>query len=171
MENNSQGIGNTYPARFQNYYGPVSPRCFPFSPFLNRSICSGYCIPVLFFCLRGADNVSITFTALQIEYPRNHTWGNIFTLRPESYEETLNFAPEPDALRERFWGDLRVGILQKNCYDQRGKCGISKDGRSKSSRLRGSSAKSPCHFTIKKWRLILLHLNLWLLPPVGSDAM
>lgn len=53
MENDSQGIRNMYPARLQNYYGPLSPMYFLFSPFLNRSIYSGYLIPVLFFCLRG----------------------------------------------------------------------------------------------------------------------
>ena len=38
MEGNSQGIGNGFPARFQNCFGPGSPVCIPFSPSLGRSV-------------------------------------------------------------------------------------------------------------------------------------
>lgn len=53
MESNSQGIGNWYPARFQNCFGPVPPGGLPFSPSLNRSICGDYPISVLLIYVKG----------------------------------------------------------------------------------------------------------------------
>lgn len=152
MENNSKGTGKLYPTIID--FRIIEVQCL---------LCASHFLPIWI----GVSAVMILFLSCS---SMSGDWGRADNVSIYNSSRSSNRVPKEPYLRDliytwtwfiwrdlglwawpwcskgkKLWGDLRVGIFCKNCYDQRGEC-LQQDGCNKSSHFMGSSAKWPCRY-------------------------
>lgn len=89
----NEGTTNMCPTGLQNFYGPLTPECLLFSPFLNGRVYGSYPMPLYVKCVEDGQLISLLnrFPNQEALYLRNQIQGALSTLGSDLDDGILDF--------------------------------------------------------------------------------